>query len=251
MTTRDTHELEEAGQKVSLETLKESLRANGGNPDSKKPVVLVRIGDKVIEIGIEVFLDSVEDEWINQACKAAKISDGRGAKTRLYDNIVNDLGLDKFLTVCPVALLKEFCRILLLEEGTRDSMAQQITDEIMLTGTKRFFHTLPPPLLKKWCEYLDLKTNGTKKVLVERLMVHIAALPFPSLPICSALRFTSLPLLREECLRLSVPASLSLSLRFRSFSLSSVTLLSSFSPQSLSLPLSVCHDESLSLSLLR
>lgn len=177
MTTRDTHELEEAGQKVSLETLKESLRLNKGNPDSKKPVVLVRIGDKVIEIGIEVFLDGVEPEYIDQACKAAKISDSiRGAKTRLYQAIVSDIGLDKFLAACPVALLKEFCRILLLEEGTRDSMAQQITDEIMLTGTKRFFHTLTPALLKKWCEQLELKTNGTKKVLVERLMV---SLPFP------------------------------------------------------------------------
>lgn len=180
MTTRDTHELEEAGQKIAVDTLKESLRLNKGNPDSKKPVLLMRMGDRVIEIGIEGFLDHVEQQYLDQACRAIKITEGRSAKTRLYEAIVKDVGLVKFLAACPVPLLKEFCRVLLLEEGQRDSMSQQITDEIMLTGTKKFFHTLTPPLLKKWCEQLELRTTGSKKTLVERLMVRSFSLPFLS-----------------------------------------------------------------------
>jgi len=177
MTTRDTHELEEAGQKLSLETLKESLRLNKGDPDSKKPVLLMRIGDRVIEIGIEGFLQHLEFSYLEQACKAVKIDteEGKKSRTLLYEKIVED-GLNSFLCTCSFPLLKEFCRVLLLEEGTRDSMSQQITDEIMLTGTKKFFHNLTPVLLKKWCEQLNLKTTGTKKVLVERLMVGSSVL---------------------------------------------------------------------------
>ncbi len=175
MTTRDTHELEEAGQKLGLDVLKASLNINGGEPDNKKPVCLQRIGNKVLEIGLRDFLEGLSPKCIEESCKAAKLSIGKRSKdiTTKLGNAILQQNLDEFLQECSKDLLSQYCTVLLLDQSTKENMIAQIADEIMLTGSKKFLHTLTLPLLKKWCTSMGQKTQGTKKDLVERLMVHI------------------------------------------------------------------------------
>jgi len=177
MSVRETQELEAAAQKLSLEILKKSLEANGGDPAGKKEEILHRLGNKVLEIGLEGFLDGLGKDCLKDLCEQIKPKEGgtrkkESPKTKLFRHIL-EKGLEYFLQDCAKEQLNNFCSVLLLEQSSNDAMVSQIADEVMLTGTKKYLHNLALPLLKKWCLQLGLKPAASKKQLVEQLMVHI------------------------------------------------------------------------------
>lgn len=180
MSARETQELEAAAQKLSLDVLKKSLEVNGGDSGGKKEEVLHRIGNKVLEIGLEGFLEGLGKESVKALCDQIKPKEGSGGgarkketpKIRLFRHIL-EMGLEYFLQDCTKEQLNNFCSVLLLEQSSTDAMVSQIADEVMLTGTKKFLHNLSVLLLKKWCAQLGLTPASAKKQLVEQLMVHI------------------------------------------------------------------------------
>jgi len=128
----------------------------------------------VLETGVKNFVGKLADKDIRAALKALgmeetdKKKEGKTLETALLTSGINGL-----LNKAEDKLLTTFCETLGLGNSERTAMIKEIADEVMLTGMESFLNQMSSAILKPHCSELKLALNGTKKEMVERLMVHI------------------------------------------------------------------------------
>jgi len=119
---------------------------------------------------VESFVVKLKDGDVKLSCKALGTSD---ETKEALSAAAKAIGISAFIEKADDSLLNSFCETLGLETSSREEMMKQIADEVMLTGMESFLHKLTAPLLKSHCSEMSISQSGTKKELIERLMVHI------------------------------------------------------------------------------
>jgi len=83
------------------------------------------------------------------------------------------IGINGLVSAVPEAVLKKMSSTLGLDVGAVPVMKQQVADEVMLTGAEQFFNKLTKKLLSDHASQMSLNSSGSKKELVDALMMHI------------------------------------------------------------------------------
>lgn len=173
--TTSTEEIETAVKKLD-KSLKSALKHFDISSTGTKEKLAERYKQKVLEVGAQNFINHLKAPELKSACKAMKVKATEKEQAAALMEKVAKVGISELIDSVDPELLAKFCSTLGLEITEKDEMAKQIADEIMLTGMESFLNQLDVAVLKSHCTELELDTEGTKKDLVERLMVSIFAL---------------------------------------------------------------------------
>jgi hypothetical protein len=169
-----TEEIEKALGKLDSKSLKATLEHFKLSTSGDKDALLNRYKNKVIEVGIALFVKKLKGPDVKACCKAlgVKASGDEESRSSLEEAVIKK-GIEGLLEAVEDSTLKKFTSTLGLQAGNHKEMVQQIGDEVMLTGMESFLNQLPVELLRNHCEELELPDRGSKKDLVEKLMVEI------------------------------------------------------------------------------
>jgi len=169
-----TQEIAKAVQNLEVKTLQEALKAVGAKTDAtEKDKLIEAYQNSVLETGLKNFVAKLNDKDVEISCQALGVevpSNKKEAKKTLEESLLNG-GITTLLAKAEEKLLHTYCDTLGLQQSS--AMSKEIADEVMLTGMERFLNQLNNTNLKAHCVELKLTSTGSKKDLVERLMVHI------------------------------------------------------------------------------
>ena len=161
-------EIEISISKLDDILLKDTLNYWNLSTSGEKDELLERYKKKVIDVGFLKFLKKIKIKEREEILKYLNIEYRKNWKEELYK-----IGIFNLMETVNESILKKFCHIVGLECSEKQSMIEQLIDEIILNGMELFLSQLSVILLKNHCSQLSLLTSGSKDDLVERLMVSI------------------------------------------------------------------------------
>jgi len=172
-----TTEIAKAIKNLAAETLKNSLKAVEEDAAGEKDELQNGYQNAVLNVGVRGFIAKLKESGAKASLQALGKT---GVEGKTLDELkaalseaLTGAGIHGLIDKAGEDLLKQYCETLGLEASDREDMIKQIADEVMLTGMESFLNKLTLPILKSHCTEMSLTTNGSKKILVERLMVHI------------------------------------------------------------------------------
>jgi len=173
-----TTEIAKAIKNLASETLKASLKAVQEDASGEKDELQNGYQNAVLNVGVKGFISKLKEDSAKSSLQVLGKANAEGKtldelKISLGEILLTGSGIHGLIDKAGEALLKQYCETLGLEASDRDDMIKQIADEVMLTGMESFLNKLNLPILKLHCTEMGLTTTGTKKALVEKLMVHI------------------------------------------------------------------------------
>jgi hypothetical protein len=150
-----TREIASALQKVNQQTIKKALKIAKIHPTgSSKTSLIQAFEEAVLRYGVGELISRMNRRLMKQTCKVLEIDNVR---QKMLADAIHRIGLVEFLAnKCDVMLLKEYYRILGLddelkkafwEKGSQE-IEREIADEVMLQGTEHFFRRMPIELVK-------------------------------------------------------------------------------------------------------
>lgn len=167
-----TEEIEKAVKGLKETTLKAALEhfklPTYGNFDK----LVKRYQKQVLHVGTKNFVNRLKDADAKASVKALNLKSEGNPKEVLKEHLADE-GINGLIEKVEESLLKKYAQTMGLDPTEKRDMIQQIADEVMLTGMESFLCELPLDNLKAHCAELSLDVSGTKKELVERLMIYI------------------------------------------------------------------------------
>jgi len=169
-------EINTALNKLSLATLKDSLKGNKNIDDKDKNALLAIYKDQLFRKTSVDFLNKIAEKEHKEICELLKVKTSTKKKDgeAIIDNLAKDQDLKNMLNSSSNDLLKTFGTVLGLEhdtsKSTKEDIVNGISEEILLSGMKSFLTSLNSPALKAHCTDLSVSNTGKKADLVESLM---------------------------------------------------------------------------------
>jgi len=171
-------EINTALNKLSLATLKDSLKGNKNMDDKDKNALLAIYKDQLFRKTSVDFLNKIAEKEHKEICELLKVKTSTKKKDgeAIIDNLAKDQDLKKknMLNSSSNDLLKTFGTVLGLEhdssKSTKEEIVHGLSEEILLSGMKSFLTSLNSPALKAHCTDLSVSNTGKKADLVESLM---------------------------------------------------------------------------------
>jgi len=169
-------EINTALNKLSLATLKDSLKGNKNMDDKDKNALLAIYKDQLFRKTSVDFLNKIAEKEHKEICELLKVKTSTKKKDleAIIDNLAKDQDLKNMLNSSSNDLLKTFGTVLGLEhdtsKSTKEDIVNGISEEILLSGMKSFLTSLHSSALKAHCTDLSVSNTGKKNDLVESLM---------------------------------------------------------------------------------